>query len=50
MTDRRHADYYAQREQQERDAAERTTDPIARRVHLDLAARYAAKATELVAA
>ncbi|GAA0306292.1 hypothetical protein GCM10009087_15300 [Sphingomonas oligophenolica] len=38
--DSRH-DYYARREAQERAQAERAGDPIARRVHGELATRYA---------
>ena len=38
------ANYYARRERQERAVAERSTNEIARRIHLDLAARYAALA------
>ena len=34
-------DYYAGRAEQERMAAERTNNPMARRVHLELAQRYA---------
>jgi len=33
--------YYARRAQEELDRAARTSDPSAKRVHLDLAARYA---------
>lgn len=43
----RHRDYYTQRETQERSAAERTEDPIARRVHLELANSYAEKLSVL---
>lgn len=35
-------DYYSRRAEQERAAAERTTDDMARRVHAELAERYAA--------
>jgi hypothetical protein len=35
-------DYYARRERQERAVAERAASDIARRIHLDLAERYAA--------
>jgi hypothetical protein len=36
-------DYDRQREAQERAIAERCEDPLARRLHLDLAERYAAR-------
>jgi hypothetical protein len=36
-------DYDRQREAQERAIAERCADPVARRLHLDLAERYAAR-------
>lgn len=35
-------DYYARREQQEREVAERAGSDVARQIHLDLAERYAA--------
>jgi hypothetical protein len=34
-------DYYTRRVEQERAAAERSREPVARRVHLELAERYA---------
>ncbi|MES2987826.1 MAG: hypothetical protein V4808_07960 [Pseudomonadota bacterium] len=36
-------EYYARRAQQERESAERTEDSIAKRVHRELAERYAAR-------
>ncbi len=48
-TDTNH-DYYARREAQERAQAERAGDPIARRVHDELANRYAEIATQSEAA
>lgn len=39
--DDRHA-YFVRREAQERMLVERATDPVARRVHAELAQRYAA--------
>lgn len=39
-------DYYARRAAQERELAGRTTDRSARRVHHDLASRYAVLAAE----
>ena len=36
------ADYYGLRAVQERSAADRSDDPVARRIHLELADRYAA--------
>ncbi len=42
-----HRDYYTRRESQERAAAERTDDPIARRVHLELAQGYAERVSQL---
>ncbi|WP_326525479.1 hypothetical protein [Sphingomonas sp.] len=33
-------DYYTRRAEQERRAADRSEDPVARRVHLELADRY----------
>ena len=47
MTDR-DLDYYTRRAQQERDSAARTDDSIARRVHQEMAERYAARLRELV--
>lgn len=35
------ADYYARRERQEREIAERTASDVARQIHLALATRYA---------
>ena len=43
----RDVDYYARRAKQERDSAERTEDSIAKRVHQELAERYAARLREL---
>lgn len=43
----RDLDYYARRAQQERDSAARTEDAIARRVHQEMAERYAARLSEL---
>lgn len=43
----RDADYYARRAQQERESAARTDDSIARRVHQEMAERYAARLSEL---
>lgn len=40
-------DYYARRAQQERESAARTEDSIARRVHQEMADRYAARLSEL---
>ena len=40
-------DYYARRAQQERESAERTEASIARRVHQEMADRYAARVSEL---
>jgi len=40
------ADYYARRAEQERAAAARATEGTARTIHLHLAERYAALATE----
>lgn len=45
MTDQ-DMDYYARRAQQERDSAERTEDTIAKRVHREMAERYAARLNE----
>jgi hypothetical protein len=42
--------YYRRREAQERAAAAATADALARRIHLALAARYAALGAEPVAA
>lgn len=39
-------DYFRRREQQERDTADRCAEPGARRIHLELAERYAALARE----
>ncbi|MCW3847871.1 hypothetical protein OF829_11525 [Sphingomonas sp. LB-2] len=39
-------DYYRRREQQERETAERCDEPGARRIHLELAERYAALVRE----
>ena len=39
-------DYYRRREQQERDCADRCEEIGARRIHLELADRYAALARE----
>jgi hypothetical protein len=36
-------EYFARRERQEREHAERADDTIARRVHLEMAERYSAK-------
>ena len=41
------AEYYARREQQERESAARTDDNGARRIHLDMADRYAAMIREI---
>lgn len=38
MTDQ--YDYWAKREQQERDSAVRASDTAARRIHMDMAERY----------
>lgn len=46
----RDLDYYARRAQQERESAERTNDVIARRVHLEMAERYAARLSEMTSA
>ena len=43
----RDIDYYARRAQQERDSAERTEDRIAKRVHREMAERYAARLDEI---
>jgi DNA-directed RNA polymerase subunit F len=43
----RDLDYYARRAQQERESAERTEDSIAKRVHKEMAERYAARLAEL---
>lgn len=43
-------EYYARRARQERDSAERTEDSIARRVHQEMADRYAARLKEPVLA
>lgn len=43
----RDVDYYARRVQQERASAERTQDSIAKRVHREMADRYAARLNEL---
>jgi hypothetical protein len=40
-------DYYRRREQQERESAARTDDIGARRIHLELAARYSAMIREI---
>jgi len=40
-------DYYARRAQQERERAERTEDKTARRVHREMAERYAARIDEM---
>ncbi len=40
-------DYFAKRERQERENAVRTQDTTARRVHLELADRYAARLREV---
>jgi hypothetical protein len=40
-------EYYARRERQEREHAERSDDTIARRVHLEMAERYSAKLREI---
>lgn len=42
----RDQDYYRQRELQERETAARSDEPSARRIHLELAERYAALARE----
>jgi hypothetical protein len=39
-------DYYRRRERQERECAERCEEVVARRIHLELADRYAALARE----
>ncbi len=44
------ADYLTRRETEERTRAATTTDPCARRVHLDLAQRYAERRAALNAA
>ncbi|WP_157073737.1 hypothetical protein [Sphingomonas soli] len=43
-------DYFARRAQQERDSAERTEDSIAKRVHREMADRYAARLNEIAPA
>jgi hypothetical protein len=40
-------DYYSRRAQQERESAERSEDSIARRVHQEMADRYAKRLNEL---
>ena len=40
-------EYYSRRVKQERESAERTQDSIARRVHHEMAQRYAARLNEL---
>ncbi|WP_404335132.1 hypothetical protein AB2M62_15325 [Sphingomonas sp. MMS12-HWE2-04] len=40
-------EYYARREQQERDHAKRADDTTARRVHQEMAERYLAKLRDL---
>jgi hypothetical protein len=40
-------DYYTRRARQERESAERTQDSIAKRVHQEMAERYAARLNEL---
>ena len=42
----RHREYYHRRASQERDAAERTGDATAKRIHLDLADRYSGLAAD----
>lgn len=43
----RDIEYYLRRERQERDNAERSYDTSARRVHLEMAHRYAALVREI---
>lgn len=44
----RDMEYYARRERQEREHAERTDDMTARRVHLEMAERYSVMLREIV--
>lgn len=43
-------DYFAKRARQHRDSAARTEDMIAKRVHQEMAERYAARLGEIAAA
>lgn len=45
----RDIEYFARRERQEREHAERADDMTARRVHLEMADRYSARLRDIVA-
>lgn len=47
MMDQNSAQYFAKREAEEREAAARAESEVARRIHLDLADEYAARARDM---
>ena len=47
MKDQNSAQYFEKREAEEREAAARAESDVARKIHLDLAEEYAAKARDM---